>query len=251
MNKELSDDEIAPKRTKEISIELSNDSFWLLNHATSRLCYSESELFEKMIFLFLDMPGKVKEDLQKYMMVKSQIICEELACCDDLYRREYLFSLKKRYDDMSYTIGYELCTDFFNELEMTSIQMNKCTLTYPANWIILNKDAAANSTHAIVVETQNGRYYNAPIFLFLCNREGTNQINDPIYNTINKLIEERWPKFKELKYLDFDEVFDPVTNDMINFEERLHCPHAGYFNLAHGADASSVPYGAIITDDVQ
>lgn len=203
------------KRTRCVSLSEENDN--LLRLIKAQKGVSCCRTINLLISLFCRIPADIRKELASFCQER---ICEldtasktagEFGYQEDLY---YLHIYKALSDYFSGGVLPAVQSDFVANHAMQTVDMDRCTLLCPADYIIINKSCAKKSTHASVIELKNAGF-GIPHFVYLADRPAASY-SAHIKAVIHGLCAQEWPHFLELaqtatvQYFDIYRQGDPV-----------------------------------------
>lgn len=201
------------------------------------------------------LPEDIRINLVNFCFSNLQLVHQKMESAEPFERTELAVSSQKYADIITFLGGGTVFDNTGSESEqMLSVHIKNGYVIYPANWITVNPEDAAECEYACVIECRNSAKYGIPHFLYLSHSYPRYFSNAEI-TLINELCAAKSEAFRYALDHQVDLVNDPNHPGVyLNVEEHLAAPIIGHFSLANKAfllPGETPPFGAMIIPDPQ
>lgn len=225
------------KLRKKISIDLEFENEKYLNFLKQKKGIQTGKCINELLSFFANKEEvsslqSAKDDLLLYCKFKLKKLYSKLDNCEpceerDIHNNIMAYSTIAKY----LNDGSDLTQHDLLELQsMKKIELFDGYILVPNDFIFLNIDDAKNCRNAIIIECQNSKKYNIPVFMFFTNFSSIDELKKSDYQFIQEKCIKEYEGFSWILTNQITPVHDP-DNPMflLNQDEWSSAPNIGYF----------------------
>ncbi len=204
-------------------------------------------------------PENVKNELLSFIKQRLHLLYRKMDQAEEFETRQ-LMEEAQAYRDLAKYLNDGFDVDVSEAKKtpiMIKIQMLDSYITIPDDWIVLNKEEAAQCEYALVVEVRwRNKTKPIPHFVYFHNYSKSSQYDKTFFDKVNRKCVQAYPEFQE--FIDWekshhDQELKPDPDNpgqFLNAEAFLEGPQIGHFPVYVQGDRTycdgEPPYGVCI-----